>query len=298
MTKHGKALLILLGVSAIQFQAQADESLFGYIKGAETLPEGAMELSQSATLRRDKGTGDYDAWNLGTEFEYGVTDRFTAAGEIKLQAIDTEGLIIDGYLPKAEDYGPRFSGAEIALKYNFLSPARDDIGLSGYWSLEYLTLDPHSGQDKKTVSTELMLLLQKYFMEGQVVWAGNAGFEATYAKRDPIANLPAGFDWPTDPEMEIELKAGTALSYRVAPKWYAGIEALYETEFETEVGQERWSIFAGPTLHYGSKDWWATLTWFHQIEGGGETYPGQSDSDLHLVEKTEDEIRFKVGLNF
>ena len=80
--------------------------------------------------------------------------------------------------------------------------------------------------------------------------------------------------------------------------WYIGIEVLYETEFETEVGQERWSVFAGPSLHYGTQRWWATLTWAPQITGGGEQYPGQADTDLHLIEKTEQEVRLKFGFNF
>ena len=112
-----------------------------------------------------------------------------------------------------------------------------------------------------------------------------------------IANLPPEFDWPTDPEMEIELKGGLGFSYRFARGWFIGGEALYETEFETEVGQERWSIFAGPSLHYGSKSWWATLTWFPQVTGGGEAFDGQPDN-LHLIEKTKQEFRLKVGLNF
>ena len=72
--------------------------------------------------------------------------------------------------------------------------------------LEYSWLDKHSGRDKDTVSADVDLLAQKYFLDAQLVWVGNLGFEATYADRAPIADLPAGFDWPTDPEMEIELK--------------------------------------------------------------------------------------------
>lgn len=63
------------------------------------------------------------------------------------------------------------------------------------------------------------------------------------------------------------------------------------------MGQERWSVFAGPTVHYGAKDWWATLTWFHQVRGGGEKIDGQT-SGLHLIEKTKNEVRLKVGFNF
>jgi hypothetical protein len=289
---------LLAAAGALSNQAFADEHLFGYVKGAETLPKGGWEFYQWVTNRRDKGVGDYDAWNTMTELEYGVTDRFSVAGSLKMQSIDTSGLIIDGYLPKANDYGLRPSGLETEIKYNFLSPARDDFGLSAIFALDYDWRDPHSGQDKDTLSFETYLIGQKYFMEGQLVWVANVGLEATYADRDEIADLPEDFDWPTDPEMEIELSTGTGLTYRFAPSWFIGAETLYETEFETEVGQERWSIFLGPTLHYAAERWWATLTWFNQVKGGGEQYPDQPDTDLHLIEKTKNEYRLKIGVNF
>src|SRR5205085_2538587 len=100
--------------------------------------------------------------------------------------------------------------------------------------LEHAWIDRHSGQDKDTTSADVDLLLQRYFLDAQLMWVGNLGLEATYAKRAAIEGLSADFDWPTDPEMEVELKAGTGVSYRFAPNWYASVEALYETEFETE----------------------------------------------------------------
>lgn len=300
---------VLAAALLLPLAAQADENLFGYVKGAETQPKGSWEFYQIATRRADKGAGDYTAWDLETELEYGVSDRLTVTGAVKLLAIDTDGLIIDGYLPGAEQYGPRFAGGELAMKYNFLSPAKDDFGLSTYASLDLGTRDPHSGKDKTTRSVELQVLMQKYFMEGQMIWVGNVAMENTYAKRDALKTQPtANFDWPTEPEMEIEWKLGTGLSYRFMPNWFVGAEAVYETEYETEAGQERWSAFAGPTLHYGGESWWATLTWFKQLKGGGEVYDNQypdennpvpqADTDLHLVEKTQQEVRLKIGLNF
>lgn len=278
--------------------ASADENLFGYVSGAETLPEGAQEAYLWVTHRYDKGTGEYSAYDVEAEYEYGFTPRFTTSFALQGQSIDTSGIIIDGYLPGDENYGLRASGVEAKLKYKFLSPAIDDFGLATRVSLEHSWLDPHSGKDKSTTSLALDMLLQKYFLDDQLVGVANFGVESTYAKREPIANLPSGFDWPTDPEMEIELTAGAGLAYRFAPRWFIGVETFYQTEYETEVGQERWSWHAGPTLHYADKSWWATLTWMPQIRGGGETYPGQTDEDLHLVEKTEQEIRFKIGYNF
>jgi len=275
----------------------AGENLLGYLKSAEPLPKGAYEGYQFVTSRDDKGTGTYHAIDYKTELEYGVTDRFMLSGAFKAMTLDTHGLIIDGYLPQEKRFGLKTSGLEVEGLYNFLSPARDDFGLSASLALDYDWIDKHSGQRKDTISTELTLLAQKYFREGEITWLGNFGIESTYAKRAAIAGLPDGFDWPTDPEMEIELKAGTGIAYRFAPRWYVGAETLYETEFETEVGQERWSVFAGPSLHYGSAKWWATLTYFPQITGGGEVFLDQT-ADLHLVEKTKEEVRVKIGLNF
>ena len=173
----------------------------------------------------------------------------------------------------------------------------DGLGLSLFVEPSYFWKDPHSGQAKNTYKLETQLMLQKNFLDDTLIWVGNGGIEATYAVRKPIADLPTNFDWPTKPEMEIELSAKTGLSYRFAPNWFVGGEVVYQTEFETEVGQERWSVFAGPSLHYGGKQWSATLTWLPQIAGGGETYPGQPEN-LHLIEKTKQEIRFKLGYNF
>lgn len=288
---------VLLGV-LVSANVYADESLLGKVKGSETMPEGAWEFDQTILYREGKGDGHYEAWNTKTEIEYGVTNRLTAGFSLKGQAIDTSGLMVDGYIPGDEKYSLRASGIEADLKYNFLSPAKDDFGLSGYMALDHNWLDPHSGKDKDTTSLEFQLLAQKYFLDGQLVWMGNLGTEATYAKRKKINNLPEDFDWPTDPEMEIEFMFGTGLSYRVANNWFVGAEVYYETEFETEVGQERYSWQVGPSVHYGGQSFWATFSWLPQVAGGGEQFDSQDDKDLHLIEKTKQEFVFKFGVDF
>ena len=287
------ALLILCSAAAV-----ADESLFGYLRGAETLPKGATELVQHLTRRWDKGAGDYTAYDSKTELEYGVTDRFTSAVYLLGQSVHTEGLLIDGYIPKDESSGLRLSGLEVSAKYNFLSPVKDDFGLSAYVSGAYSALDPHSGQKKDKYTVETWLLAQKNFLDDQLVWVGNLGLESTYAQRKPIDGLPAGFDWPTTPEMEIGILFGSGVSYRIAPKWFVGAEALYDSEYETEVGLERWTLQAGPNIHYGDREWWFTLSWLPQLRGGGEKFAEQNDASLHLIEKTKQEVRLKVGFNF
>ncbi|WP_226646782.1 DUF6662 family protein [Microbulbifer variabilis] len=283
-------------LATLSMPSLAEENLFGNVKGAETLPEGSWEAYQIVTERNDKGTGDYRAWDAFTELEYGVSNKFTIGGGIKALAVKTDGLLVDGYIPGDYDKNLSLAGFEVNAKYNFLSPAMDDFGLSGYWEFDYMSLDPHSGRDKDTISLESALLAQKYLLEGQMVWVGNLSLEGTYAKRGKIDNLPEDFEWPTDPEMELEITLGSGLSYRFAPNWFIGAEVQYQTEFETEVGQERWSLFAGPNLHYATAKWWATLSWFQQVEGGGEMIV--ENDDLHLIEKTKREVRLKLGYNF
>jgi opacity protein-like surface antigen len=299
---------------AVSFPAVADENLLGYVSGAETLPQGASEAYLFITRRWDKGRGDYTAYDISAEYEYGLTHRLTASLELKGQSIDTQGLVIDGYLPGANQYGLKPSGVEGKLKYNFLSAAKDPVGLSGTFALVQSWRDPHSGLDKDTTKAEFGLQVQKLLLDDQLTLVANTGIEATYARRAALepatqaradaaiqaltGDPAATFEWPTKAEMEIEFKLGAGASYRFAPNWSAGLETLYETEFETEIGQERWSVFAGPSIHYGGKQWWATLTWFNQLAGGGEQYINQADDNLHLIEKTKNELRLKLGYNF
>lgn len=289
---------VSVALATLAGSACADENLFGYVRGAEVLPKGASEIYQWFTQRSDKGQGTYRALDSSTEYEYGVTDRFQLSAELNAMSLDTSGLLIDGYLPEAKKFGMKPTAVEVKARYNFLSPAKDDFGLTNMTSLEYGWVDLHSGQKKTEWEFETMMLAQKYFLEGQLTWATNLGIRAAYEKRAPIKNLPPDFDWPTDPEMEINLKVGTGLSYRFSPNWYVSGELMHETEWETEVGVERWSLFGGPSLHYGGEKWWTTLTYFRQIEGGGERYAGQTQTNLHLIEKTRQEIRLKVGYNF
>lgn len=163
--RKNKLMLVIFVIFSFASVTKADENLFGYVRGAEPLPDGSWELYQVTTQRNDKGQGKYTAIDSETEAEYGVTDKFTVAGSFSMQSIDTSGVYIDGYLPKDEKYSLRPSGLGVAMKYNFLSPAKDDIGVASYLKLEYSWLDPHSGQEKDTTSLKLLGIVQKYYLE-------------------------------------------------------------------------------------------------------------------------------------
>lgn len=273
----------------------ADESLLGITKSAEPLPMNAIDFVQHIDHHGDKGAGRYSGIYTKTELEYGVTDKFTVSGYLLGQSVTSKGILVDGYIPADHSGGWGISGFEASMKYNFLSTAKDEFGLSQYLSYRHLTKDPHSGQDKDVDTVELKLLAQKYFLDGQLIWLGNLGLETTRAQRKAVNTA---VDWPTTPEMEIGLMASTGLSYRFINNWYIGAEAVYEQENETEIGLERFSYYAGPTLHYGSQKWWTSISYLRELKGGGEKFDEQNDPSLHLIERTKNKLMFKVGFNF
>lgn len=297
LTPIYSCLLGLLSLATLN-SAQAGEQLLGYTQGAEPLPKGASEFYQIFISRNDKGKGTYHALDTKTEVEHGFTNRFSGSLAVIGHQLETKGLIIEGYLPQEKTNALSLTGFEAELKYAYLTPALNDFGLSSTFGMDYNTIDKFSGQKKSTFAINLGLQLQKYFMDGQLVWLGNVAMESTYAKRPPIAGINDENMWPTTNELEVESTASTGISYRFASNWSAGLEAQYQTEYETEIEQERWSVFAGPSLHYANKDFWATVTYFPQIVGGGtQSYLGQPNG-LHLIEKTKYETKLKLGYNF
>ena len=178
----------LIGCTSMTLVARADENLLGYIKGAETLPAGAMDVYETLTCRGDKGHDTDHAFDADTQIEYGITDRLTGSVWLKAQSIRTEDLLIDAYIPKDERCGFRPAGVEMLVKYNFLKPALDPIGLAATFGFDYSWPDPQSGQNKDTSSFETGLQAQKFFLDDPLYGS------ATLASRRP---WPGGTRCPT-----------------------------------------------------------------------------------------------------
>lgn len=281
------ALCCSLGAFAVD--ANADENFFGYVYGSETLPRGGKEIYQWITVRDDKGVGTYRGVDLKTEFEYGFTDRLQ--GSLYLNAVQHK---IQGSAPLDSNGDPeypdtntlRFQGVQTSLKYNILSPFKDAFGFAVYIEPGYSKVHKVSGRPEDTYSLETKLIAQKNFLDDQLVWAANFTVEPEWRRWQDV----------DESEKELEVEFTTGLSYRFAPKWFAGVEARHHSEYPGFKEREHWAVFAGPSLHYGAKRWWWTLTWLPQIEGA-PVDPARSDS-LHLDEHEKNEYRLKVGYNF
>jgi hypothetical protein len=273
-------------------RAQADENLWGYTYGSETLPKGAWEFYQWATWRQGKGEGTYDALDLRTELEYGITDRFQASAYLNTvyQHINNTG-------PVDPDTGQRefpntnafaFQGVSLEFKYALTSPYKDPIGVALYFEPSYSRVNKESGQSGTEYELEPKIIVQKNFLEDQLIAA---------------ANLTAEFEWERFPdnapmERELKLELTSGLSYRFAPNWFAGPEARLQGVYGNMNLGDRvaWALFAGPAIHYAAQKWWATLSIMPQIMGGPRDPALSSHLNFDEFERTE--VRLKVGINF
>jgi hypothetical protein len=272
-------MLVGIGAIAAGPPARADENMWGYSYGAETLPKGRFELYNWTTWRHSKDEGHYDAFDVLFELEYGITDRFQTSTYLAFDGRSQGNLGADG---PDDVSGFRFNGLKQAFKYNLLSPYKDPIGLSLYAEPEWMRYSRSSGEREDELALETKLILQKNFFEDTLQW---------------VVNVSPEFEWefPEDDgtESALVLEATTGLSYRIAPRWFAGLELRYATEFEDYREQEEQAIFFGPNIHYAAERWWLTLAWLPQVWG----HPSErGHRNFDAFEKSE--LRLKIGYNF
>lgn len=288
--------LFTLGLAA-NLPAQADENLLGYTTGAETLPQGAKEAYFWLTHYDGKRRGDYASQQFRLEYEYGITNRLSGAiylnGYRHNYDCGTTGCA--GPVSAPEILGSRhstqLSGISLELKRMLLSPYKDDLGVSLYGELTYDTVDSITGEKGQGWELETKLILQKPYFDGQLQWVTNLELEAESWNPD-TGNIG------TEYAMAPRLRSG--LSYRFAPGWSIGAEGWIDAEMLNPAGGnwefDHWDAFAGPSIHYGGRKWWTTLTWAHQIAGSDES--DNNNTGLHLADHVKNEVRLKVGYNF
>ncbi|PHR92708.1 MAG: hypothetical protein COA69_07015 [Robiginitomaculum sp.] len=289
----GASLLALSATAAST--ASAEENLWVYAKGTDTRPKGSTELKLSSISRlgKGKGNGSYAFHDIRPQIEYGVTDRLTIGAELI--------IFNHNYSITNPDLNPMFEtqdgtgsynntsigGYELALKYNVLSPYKDAIGLSFVAAWDHRDKYRLDGADIKQNSVELMALLQKNFMDDTLVFAFNPKIEFERRHSDD------GVDFVLEEEISLDISAG--VSYRVAPKWFVGLEFRHQSDYlspevngvyeepslkpshfdlkKFQIGtQHQNGNYFGPTVHYARENWWATAGILFQFSGGGSEF--------------------------
>jgi hypothetical protein len=274
------AALALCGLAAAP-GVRADEQLWAFARGAETLPKGRAEAYQFVTLRTGKNDGDYYAFDFDTELEYGFRDEIQASVALVQHYFDIRGV---KDLRDTDRY--RFGGVEGSVKARFLSPFIDPIGLALRVEGGYLAHDDVGGIRQQEWFLAPELALQKNFRDDTVSWVLDGGAEFAWGKQ-PAEEYPR----------ELSLEGATGVAWRFAPNWFAGAEARVRAEYPLMDFDhfEHVVLYAGPSLHYGGRRWWITASWLYQAWGRGT---GEGNQPQTYAEETEQMARLKVGINF
>lgn len=279
-----RTLFILITATAsllIPMKLHADEQLFGFVRGAETLPQGRAEVYQFLTLRTGKDAGTYYGSDFETEIEYGFTDRLQMSASVVNHYFYNRDV---PDLPNRNNY--RCGGMEFAAKYRVLSPFKDPFGFALRLEGGYLLNDEVDGlkQHERYVKPELDF--QKDFLDDTLIVNLDIGAEWAWGKQ-PAEQYPREFAG----------ESAVGIAYRFAPNWFIGAETHMRAEyplFDLDKFEHR-VVYAGPSLHYARERWWVTLTWNYQVYGKGIDEP---PNGLTFAEETRNSVRLKVGINF
>lgn len=264
---------------------RGDEQLFGFVRGAETLPAHRWEVYQFFTLGEGKSEGTYYGAHFETEAEYGLTDRFQASLSLEQHYFYNQG--VDGERDALDDKNNyRFGGIDASAKYRLLSTFKDPLGLALRLEAGYLINDEVDGLRQHDRYLKPEIDLQKDFLEDRLICVLNFGVEWAWGKQ-PAEQYPR----------ELALEGATGVMYRFAPNWFAGVEVHTRWEyplFDFDNSEHR-VFYAGPSVHYSQERWWATLTWNYQVYGKGVDEPADGQT---FAEETRQLFRLKVGFNF
>lgn len=302
--------LAITAVMAIPSAAHADESLWLYTKGAETLPKGETEVKVGVISRRGKADSDYAFNDVRIEAEHGITDRLQVYGEIAIFNHDysTVNPDLQPFYDTQGGAGGRFKktqigGIEAGLKYNILSPYKDPIGLAVTVGWDHRFKYRLDGAKIDQDAVELQLHFQKNFLNNQLVLAFSPKIEWEHRVSPGVI------------EKEIALDIAAGVSYRVAPKWYVGAEFRHQSDYLSPLdtttsppehdpnlspskfpfkfgSQYQNGNYVGPTVHYADKKWWATAGVLWQVAGGGKFAFNRNGLNVDEHEKVH------IGLTF
>ena len=296
--------------------AQAEENLWLYAKGTDTRPEGSFELKLSNISRIGKGTGDYQFHDIRPEIEYGVNDSLTIGAELMIfdhdYRVDTGDGSLDP-LPDGESFSDtQFGGYELGLKYNILSPYKDFMGFSIGLGFEHRDKYRLDGSDIDQDSFTTTLFFQKNFLDDTLVFVLNPKIEFERRKND------GGDETVLEEEIAFDIAAG--VSYRVAPKWFVGLEYRTQSDylnpqidgvFDPELERSSFDLtdwklgsqhqiahYFGPTIHYAEKEWWWTAGILWQIAGHGRGEGAANAKGRNWDEHERYHVGFSLGYEF
>lgn len=246
--------------------ARADEPLFGYVNTTDLLPAGKVQLEQWLTQRAGQARGRYSRLEARSEAEYGLKDNlqlslylnydWTRASRNSVRGLTEDLGVRPGHDPNERYDRGRFDGVTGEAIWRLASPYLAPVGFA---ILGEATIGPDEA------AARARAIVQKNFREDTLVLAGNLWVE--------LEHRPAAAPGPPIRPKVTSLEFDAGASWRVRPNWSLALEYRRHVEYAGfGFGQAQSTAdFLGPTLHYGGRRWFATLTAMRQVHGAAHT---------------------------
>ena len=302
MIKINRILTVAAVFGMATSSAFADEHLWAYARGAETLPQGRWQLYLSELAKIGKHDGSYLQTETYPEIEYGITSRWQVDVAPIFYYLNYRGVSGDTF---ADANGnPRnvnkfsFGGVDVETKYMVFSPYKDKLGLALGLEYEYRQTYRINGDGVSQHSVTPKIYLQKNFLDDTLVFAGSLGMEFEHRTFNADGSI----------ENEISYDGALGVSYRVAPRWYVGLEGRVQADFldagftslnSLRLGyNNQFGVYVGPSLHYSAERWWFTFSVLPQVFGGPDKHQPDSTGGFHFEEHEKVHVRLEVGFTF
>lgn len=241
--------------------ASADERKFTYSYESKTLPQGAWEFEQWATLQTRQESGRSQAWSFREEIEYGLADRLTTALYLNWEYEAVPG-----------EHEVEFETVSSEWKWKLMDAVADPVGLLLYGEVA-------AGPEEQEL--ELKLIVDKQVGDFRFVYNFVVEFERAEEE------TPAGDEW----EKESAFEHTFGISYQANPNFAVGVESLFVQKYEEIFEElEATALFMGPNVHVATGGWWVTVTALRQVDRGS--------ADLDLDHFTQYEFRLIFGIHF
>lgn len=252
---------------------RATERYFTYTYEPEVFPQGAAEFEQWITWRafrsNNVGQDNFNRWQFREEFEYGVTDNYSASLYPNTKAESFRDPMTGESESEFE-----FDGVSLENRYMVLNPAEHAVGLTLYFEPRY------SGEEAEV--EQKIILGQRH---GNWKWG---------------LNFVHATEWNfNEHETEGELELDFGMTRQLNKHWSFGVELRDHNELPEYEEWENSALFLGPVLTYTAENWWATLTVMPQVWGanfgGGSDPDGVSGLELEEHERVNGRLIFGIG---
>jgi len=259
MTKILHVYIILL-ILILCDGSLADRRYFGWSYLAYTSPQGELELEVWNTLSIGKASGFYYQSQPRFEFEYGVTDRLSAAFYFNFNQVTAEDNSF-------ESKNLTFASTSIELRYRLTNPNEIFIDPALYFEFAYGGYELEY-EAKGIFSKRFDNFITSINFNGEI-------------EREIIEN---------ESESIFEVTAG--VMYDINPNFALGLEfrnhRVYDGIFEDEEAQ---ATFLGPTISIQTQSFYLTLNFLPQVAGSPATLGNQE-----LLDHEKYEFRTILGI--